>query len=140
MVLKLSMATPEDVERIAEVHLASFDSNPLLHAQFPTAASLASLHSILCQEMLAILKDTQNPTKSILVVRDLSKDNQIISFAKWDLPGPQSALRADITWHADVRQEYLDKYHDLAESAKCRVVGDANCYSKIFPLSRDRGS
>jgi hypothetical protein len=136
MVLKLSAATPDDVERIAEVHLASFDSNPLLHAQFPP--SLASLHSILCQETLTVVKDGQNPRKAVMVVRDSTEDNQIISFAKWDLPGPQSALHTNIIWHEDVKQEYLDKYHDLAESAKRRVIGDAKCYSKISLIIRSR--
>jgi hypothetical protein len=138
MVLKLSLASPEDVDRIATVHLASFDSNPLLHAQFPTAASLASLHSVLCQEMLLVIGNPEDSRESILVVRDSTAENQIISFAKWDLPTFQRAPQSEIIWHGDVKEEYLDVYHDLAESAKQRVIGNAPCYSKIFLLIRLR--
>ena len=82
--------------------------------------------------MLATIKDTKNPRKTTLVVKDSTADDQIISFAKWDLPGPQQALHAEVTWHEDVKQEFLEKYRDLAESAKNRVVGDTSCYSKNF--------
>lgn len=135
MVLHLSWATADDVEQIATIHLASFDSNPLLHAQFPTPASLASLHSILCQEMLPAIRNTKDVRKAVLVVRDSTANDRIISFAKWDLPGAQGGLHSGITWHEDVKQEYLDVYHELAETAKQRVVGAKPCYREsLVPL------
>src|SRR5579859_4343946 len=98
MVLRLSAATAADVDRIASLHLAAFDSNVLLHAQFPTRASLSSLESILSQEMLYSIKK-QDARKAVLVVRDTDADNQIISFAKWDLPGLSEGVHhPGVTW------------------------------------------
>ena len=130
MVLELSAAALEDVDRIATIHLESFDCNPLLHAQFPTPASLASLHSVLCLEMRAIIQEKKDPSKAVLVVRDSTVGTQIISFAKWDFPVNQPSSHSEVIWHEDVQEQYLDKYHDLAESAKQRVIGDTLCYSK----------
>jgi hypothetical protein len=130
MALKLSAATAADVDRIASVHLAAFDSNVLLHAQFPTRASLSSLESILSQEMLDNIKK-QDAGKAVLVVRDTDADNQIISFAKWDLPGLSKGVHhPGVTWPKDCRQEFLNEYHEKAEAAKTRVIGDRPCYRK----------
>ncbi|TVY48582.1 Allophanate hydrolase [Lachnellula occidentalis] len=133
MVLQLSDAAPEDVDRIASVHLSAFDSNFLLHAQFPTPASLAFLHSILCQELLHAIQNAQTAGKAVVIVRDTEAENQIIGFAKWDLPGVSNkGNQAGVTWHKDVRQELLDVYHEKAERAKVRVVGDKPCYRLTF--------
>lgn len=134
MVLQVSDAISADVEQIASLHLTSFDSNPLLHVQFPTPESLTSLHSILSHDMKRTIENAANSKKKILVVRDSSRDDQIISFAKWDLPGVQEELHSGAQWHQDVRQEYLDTYHELAEAAKTRVIGDTPCYREApFP-------
>lgn len=137
MVLQISDATPSDVEQIASLHLISFDSNPLLHVQFPTPESLTSLRSILSHDMKRTIQHTANSKKKILVVRDSNTKDQIISFAKWDLPispGLQQELHPGAQWHQDVRQEYLDTYHDLAEAAKQRVIGDTPCYREAPPF------
>jgi hypothetical protein len=131
MVLQIATAIAADVEDIAAIHLAAFDSNVLLHAQFPTASSLKGLRSILIQEMLTALQQPQDSGKSILVVRDTEANNRIISFAKWDLPGPAQTIHPGVTWPSDCRQEYLDQYHEKAEAAKSRVIGDKLCYRKI---------
>ena len=94
MALKVSFATPEDVETIAALHLAAFDSNPLLHVQFPTPPALAALKTILCNDMLRSVQDGQGSGKVILVARDPAAGNSIISFAKWDLPGLGKDVRA----------------------------------------------
>ena len=130
MVLQLSVATEADVDRITDLHLASFDSNALLHAQFPTKASLEALHSFLRQETLDTIRNIQAAEKTVLVVRDTETD-QIISFAKWDLPNLSTGhAHVGITWPDGCRQEYLDGYYEKAEAAKKRVIGDSPCYRK----------
>ncbi|KAH9212641.1 hypothetical protein DL95DRAFT_391363, partial [Leptodontidium sp. 2 PMI_412] len=124
MVLQLRPASPSDADRIATIHLAAFNSNPLLHAQFPTPASLAALQTILAQETLHAIQNRQN-AKAILVVRDTEleggEEEQVIGFAKWDLPRKEGeeklVLHEGVTWHEDCRTEWLDRYHDLAEEA-----------------------
>jgi hypothetical protein len=129
--LQLSDAAPRDVERIASIHLAAFDTNVLLHAQFPTPESLAVLHSILGQEMLYTIQNTQVSGKAVMVVRDTEAENQIISFAKWNLPNfSKGGHHVGAAWHVDTRQDLLDLYHEKADQAKIRVVGDKPCYRK----------
>jgi hypothetical protein len=131
MVLKLSAATEADVDCIASIHLAAFDSNPLLHAQFPTPGSLEGLHKTLGQDALSTIRNGESCGKAVLVVRDTEADGQIISFAKWDLPhSSKSIFHSDIVWPEDCRQEFRDEYHDKAEAAKNRVNGDRPCYRK----------
>jgi hypothetical protein len=136
MVLQLSDAAIGDVDRIASMHLAAFDSNVLLHAQFPTPESLAALYSLLSQEMLHTIQNAQAAGKAVMVVRDTEAENQIISFAKWDLPGASKVEHhVGVTWHEDVRKEFLGMYYEKAELAKARVVGDKVCYRKTRHLS-----
>ncbi|KAH7403429.1 amidase signature domain-containing protein [Cadophora sp. MPI-SDFR-AT-0126] len=146
MVLQLFQACLPDADRIATIHLEAFDSNPLLHAQFPTPASLKSLLPILSGETLRAIQNAQD-TKAILVVKDteLEGDEQIIAFAKWDLPTEtKTELHEGVTWPEDCQQEWLVRYHELAEAAKDRVVGDAKCYRLTFvgtlPKHRGRGA
>ncbi|KAF4635966.1 hypothetical protein G7Y89_g2126 [Cudoniella acicularis] len=144
MVLQISHATPADVDRIASVHLAAFDFNILLHAQFPTPASLASLKTFLVQEMLHSIENLEASRKVVLVVRDSEAIDQIISFAKWDLPGIQQNHPVEVSWHEDVNQGFLKQYYNLAEAAKDRVVGKEKCYRMTFlgtdPLFQGRGA
>ncbi|EKD12040.1 uncharacterized protein L3040_003181 [Drepanopeziza brunnea f. sp. 'multigermtubi'] len=146
MVLELCHATPSDVDRIAAIHLAAFNDNALLHAQFPTSESLSALQSILAEETLHAIQRTQT-TKAVLVVKDKElQENQIISFAKWDLPTDHAkqVLHEGITWPDDCQQESLDRYHELAEAAKERVVGKGKCYRMNFvgtdPRYQGRGA
>ncbi|KAL2067337.1 hypothetical protein VTL71DRAFT_1762 [Oculimacula yallundae] len=146
MVLKLHAADVSDVDRIATIHLLAFDSNPLLHAQFPTPASLEALHSILSQDTLHEIQNAPDE-KAILVVKDtdLDEQEQVIAFAKWDLPTEvKKVLHEGITWPDDCVQEWLDRYHELAEAAKERVIGKAKCYRLTFvgtlPKHQGRGA
>ena len=125
MVLELGPAIEADAEEIATVHLLSFDSNVLLHAQFPTAASLKGLHTFLSHDAV---RDLRDPQKALMVVRD-PLTNRIASFAKWDLPGP-STHHLSITWPQGCQQRFIDEYYEKAEAAKKRVVGDTPCYCK----------
>ncbi|KAL5313868.1 hypothetical protein ACEPPN_018291 [Leptodophora sp. 'Broadleaf-Isolate-01'] len=139
MVLQLRPASPSDADRIATIHLAAFNTNPLLHAQFPTPASLAALRTILAQETLHAIQNRQD-AKAILVVRDTEleggEEEQVIGFAKWDLPKKEGeeklVLHEGVTWHEDCRTEWLDRYHDLAEEAMERVLGGERCYRLTF--------
>jgi hypothetical protein len=151
MPLTLHPATSEDVEHIADLHLKSFDSNPLLHVQFPTPEALESLRGVLRREMLDVVTEKQ-PAKVILVVKE---GERIVSFAKWDLPvsdkrdenegrgekvkkakdgEKQGRDNDEVGWHEDVRREYLVRYHERADAAMVRVLGEEGkrCYSKIL--------
>lgn len=130
MVLHLSGATPDDVEQIADIHLAAFNSNRLLHAQFPTPASLAALRSFLIQQSLASLR---SGSKAILVVKDTEAGEKVISFAKWDLPiaaESQNVPFPDIMCVEGCNKEYLERYSALADATRARVIGSNPCYSK----------
>ncbi|TAQ90552.1 hypothetical protein B7494_g1106 [Chlorociboria aeruginascens] len=132
MVLQLSAATGADVDQIADIHLAAFDSNVLLHAQFPTEDSLKGLHDVLSADALSTIRDAKATGKAILVVRDTEID-KIISFARWDLPTLNlMAHNRDITWPEGCRLEYLEGYTTKAEAAKERVIGNTPCYRLTF--------
>ncbi|PQE31025.1 allophanate hydrolase protein [Rutstroemia sp. NJR-2017a WRK4] len=138
MVLQLSVATADDAEEIASIHLATFDGNILLHAQFPTEVSLASLHECLKQDVIETVK-TGNPDKIDLVVRDTEID-QIISFAKYDLPsisviGDDHAF-SELWPPKESRRDLLEKYATTAEAAKKRVLGVNPCYRMTFVGTR----
>lgn len=126
MVLQLCSATETDADEIASLHLLSFDSNILLHAQFPTPASLKGLHTILSQDAV---QDLQDPGKALMVVRD-TETKQIVSFAKWDLPGPATP-HAVVKWPEGCQQQFVDEYYEKADAARKRVIGDTPCYCKI---------
>jgi hypothetical protein len=125
MALELGPAAEADADEIASLHLLSFDSNVLLHAQFPTRASLDALHAFLSQDAI---RDLQDPGKALMIVRD-TETEKIVSFAKWDLPG-SAKHHADATWPDGCQQRFLDEYYEKAEAAKKRVVADTPCYCK----------
>lgn len=133
MVLQIHPAKATDVDRISTIHLLAFDTNPLLHAQFPIPASLTALHSILSRETLHAIQNSQD-AKAILVVKDteLEEQDQIIAFAKWNLPSEgKVGFHEGVTWPQDCKQEWLDAYHELAEKAKERVIGGGKCYREF---------
>ena len=80
MALTLCPASECDVDCIADIHMAAFGANAMLRAQFPTAAIRSELRTCIVQKAL---DDIRDPKKAVLVVKD---GNEIISFAKWDLP------------------------------------------------------
>ena len=124
--LTLSLATHEDVARIAAIHLAAFNVNPLLHAQFPTPQDLANLQEFLAEDTSEELSD---PTKAVLVVK--TGEEKIISFAKWTLPeAGGEVLHEDTAWPKGCVRELLDEYYMKAEAAKRSVIGRESCYRK----------
>lgn len=102
MPLQVHLATSADVEKIAAIHLAAFDSNPLLHVQFPSPSSLAALKAILCNDMRRSLQQGEISGKVVLVVKDSDADDVIISFAKWDLPALGKDVRSSISSYQGV--------------------------------------
>ena len=104
MALLVSPASIDEVDRIAEIHLAAFDSNPLLHVQFPTSSSLRTLKHTLAQEMRCSIEAGDASGKSVLVVKDHTANNLIISFAKWEFPTPLAHVRSsESTSNSDFR-------------------------------------
>jgi hypothetical protein len=89
MALHICKATVDDVDRIAEIHLAAFDTNPLLHVQFPTPSSLEALKVVLAHDMRHSIEAGEGCGKVVLVVKDKDADDLIISFAKWEFPAPK---------------------------------------------------
>lgn len=63
--LHLRAARREDVHRIAEIHMAAFGPNAMLHAQFPTPPTRKALQSCIANKALA---DIDNPKTTVLVV------------------------------------------------------------------------
>jgi hypothetical protein len=128
MPLTLSRATDKDIHSIAAIHLAAFNVNPLLHAQFPTPQDLANLEEFLAEDTLEELSD---PTKAVLVVK--TEEGKIISFAKWILPEACiEVLHEDTAWPKGCVRELLDEYYMKAEEVKRKVIGEERCY-RTFP-------
>ncbi|KAK3381526.1 hypothetical protein B0H63DRAFT_207635 [Podospora didyma] len=134
--------------RIAEIHLAAMDSNPLLHAQFPTSSSLAALQTFLESHTAIQLLVAASGTGGggVLVAQDPQQHDQgwppmVVGFAKWDSPSSSSHHREDVVkletgdlqqQVEGCRREFLDGYAALAEEAKKRVFGDEGCYHLSF--------
>jgi hypothetical protein len=137
----ISRPSEADWARIAEIHLAAMDENPLLHAQFPTPNSLtglrAFLESLTASQLHAAAEGT--PTSGILVARD-ADTGTIASFAKWVSPnhpedGKVEESLALYERAEGCRREFLDGYAALAEQTKKRCFGDGDCYRTCLPRS-----
>lgn len=128
MSFHVSPATPADASSIASVHLTAFDTNPLLHVQFPSAASLQALHGFIVQNTL---KDLDDPGKAVLVVRDGEK---VVGFASWELPDADGSWGVGLEWPAGCSKEWLLDYYEKAKEVRRRVAGEKKCYGKEFLL------
>lgn len=126
-----------DAPRIAEIHLAAMDSNPLLHAQFPTPESLESLDQFLAAYTVEQL---HNSTSGVLVARD-PETGVVVGFAKWGSPSHPENVKLEnggLRYLNGCRHEFLDGYAARAEEAKQRCFGDRPCYCmccRVFPNS-----
>lgn len=128
-----------DVGRIAAIHLAAMDTNPLLHVQFPSAATLERLKSFLEGDLLNELK---KPKPGMLVACDAVAD-EIVSFARWDYPssggdgeGGAKLEAGELRNLEGCRPEFLERYAALAEETEKRLVGDMPCYRASCVLRR----
>lgn len=63
--LRLHTATREDASRIAEIHMAAFGPNAMLHAQFPTPIIRQELQKCIEKKALADIDDSKT---TVLVV------------------------------------------------------------------------
>ncbi|KAK0708233.1 hypothetical protein B0H67DRAFT_495469 [Lasiosphaeris hirsuta] len=135
--------TAADAARIAEIHLAAMDSNPLLHVQFPTPESLEALRAFLATYTASQL---DNPVSGVLVARD-PETGGVASFAKWDSPSHPENVKlesGDLQYSEGCSREFLDGYVALAEEAKARSFGDKACYRLSFvctdPANQGQGA
>ncbi len=128
---RIAAATEDDAARIAAIHVAAMDANPLLHAQFPTPESLAALREFLRTYTIEQLPDHRS---GVLVARD-PDSAEIAAFARWDYPlssenAPAKVETTDIQRIEGCRLEYLESYAAAATEAKKRCFGERLCYSK----------
>lgn len=82
--LHIRVATPQDAPRIAEIHMAAFGPNAMLHAQFPTPAIRQGLQTCVEDKALADIND-QNTTVLVVTGSDgkewlLSKCHTFMAF------------------------------------------------------------
>ncbi|KAK0742416.1 hypothetical protein B0T21DRAFT_282711 [Apiosordaria backusii] len=127
----ISRPSEADAGRVAAIHIAAMDRNPLLHAQFPTPESLQGLHRFLEAETLDEIRD---PASGVLVSRD-GPAGAVTGFVKWTSPAhPQDVKleKGDIVHLEGCCRRFLDEYASLAEEAKERSVGDKPCYRLSF--------
>ncbi|KAK3905193.1 acyl-CoA N-acyltransferase [Staphylotrichum tortipilum] len=125
-----------DAPRIAAIHLAAMHTNPLLHAQFPTAASLAALEGFLTAYATAQLQD--NPSGrggggGALIARDRAT-GEVVAFARWDSPREKEGDSSGIVELEGCRREFLEGYAVRAEEAMGRLWGgrEGGCYRLSF--------
>ncbi|KAK0628952.1 hypothetical protein B0T17DRAFT_488944 [Bombardia bombarda] len=141
-----------DAPRIARIHLAAMDTNPLLHAQFPTPSSLLALEDFLTAETAdALSSSPSSPSSSsgVLVARD-PETGVVAGFAKWDattttVKKKTKLEEGELRYAEGCRREFLDGYAALAEEAKKRSFGHATpCYQLNFvctdPAYQGRGA
>jgi hypothetical protein len=125
-----------DAPRIAEIHLAAMDANPLLHAQFPAPDSREALRRFLGEYAA---EELRHPASGVLVARE-PETGAIAGFAKWDSPSHPESVKlesGDMRNLEGCRREFVDGYVALAEQAKKRCFDEAGCYCmshRVFSL------
>ena len=126
MALILCLASGSDANCIADTHMAAFGANAMFHAQFPTAVIRSVLGVSIAQKALADIRD---PKKAVLVVKD---GNDIVSFAKWDLPvfEGEAYVESPWVWPDGTNLAVLDEWMEKVEEAEERVLGGQQCYRK----------
>ncbi|XXH00570.1 hypothetical protein Hte_006918 [Hypoxylon texense] len=128
---QMRVATRQDAPRIAEIHMAAFGLNAMLHAQFPTPAIRRGLQTCIENKALA---DIDDPKTTVLVVTssDASEKNvaTIVAFAKWSHPIPpgEDYVEPPWIWPEGTDLETLQAWTAKAAEAESRSVGDAPCY------------
>jgi hypothetical protein len=140
----------EDASRIAEIHLAAMDSNPLLHVQFPNATALAALHEYLRLDTIQYLHCQDK--KRVLMAKN-RESGEIVGFAKWDIhryhdsdtndSGIEEAHQHhedEPDWPIECCRKYLDMYSRLAEGVRKKVMGRTPSYRKYSSASSSLSS
>lgn len=132
---RVKAAAELDADRIADVHMAAFDTNALLLAQYPTSNVRTQLRDCIASKTAAEIRD---PNIAVLVVRD--QEDQIISFAKWSLPvssaGQGTCAETPLRRPEGSNLPVLDEWAAKMEEAHRKVLGETPSYSASFlPIS-----
>ncbi|KAK8848857.1 GNAT family acetyltransferase [Apiospora arundinis] len=136
--LHMRVATRQDAPRIAEIHMAVFTQNALLHAMFPSPATRKAFR--ICLEDMA-LNDIEDPESTVLVVTTSSDDPEknvrpIVAFAMWSLPVPpgkdEDDDEPDWKWPEGTDTELVEAWHAKTAEAERHAVGDTPCYQLSF--------
>lgn len=148
MPLTLSLARHADAKRIAEIHMAAFASNVMLHAQFPTPTIRDGLQRSVELKALADIDDAKT---TVLVVRDSPQaqahrswqradedsqqqaHGQVVAFAKWAHPVVvgEEYTEPSWVWPDGTEWDILDKWTKRTEEAQQNVIGRMPCYRKF---------
>ncbi|KAK8022195.1 hypothetical protein PG993_012962 [Apiospora rasikravindrae] len=134
--LQMRTAVRKDASRIAEIHMAAFGRNAMLHAQFPTLAIRKGLQQ--CIEDKAVA-DINDPKTTVLVVTNSdgpeNTDDAVVAFAKWShpvLPG-EDYDEAPWIWPEGTDLETLGAWIAKASEVESRsAVGNIPCYHLSF--------
>ncbi|KAL4963683.1 GNAT family N-acetyltransferase [Aspergillus stella-maris] len=144
--LTLCEASKADATRIADIHMAAFGSNHMLLAQFPTPKIREGLRVAIREKATSEIDD---PCWTVLVVRDTTTPgNEIISFAKWQHPIPESQAHSYVEvpwkWPAGTRLDILDEWTKKVVAAGENLLGKTPCYCLTYigtdPKYERRGS
>lgn len=141
---EIARPQPPDAARIAAIHLAAMDANPLLHAQFPTPESLNQLQGFLeayTAEQTRSAAANAAPA-GVLVARDAAT-GMIVGFAKWDSPSHLEDGKLEesggLRGLEGCRTEFLEGYAALAAEAMGRCFGDRPCYRTSRSIQCSKG-
>ncbi|KAI0531918.1 putative GNAT family acetyltransferase [Xylaria digitata] len=145
--LHMRAATRQDAPRIAEIHMAAFGPNAMLHAQFPTPAIRQGLQTSIENKALA---DIDDPKTTVLVV--LSSDDPeknagaVVAFAKWSHPvrPDEDYVEPPWVWPEGTDLDTLGAWTAKAAEAEGRSIGDTPCYRLSYigtdPTYGNRGA
>ncbi|KAK7990810.1 hypothetical protein PG990_015090 [Apiospora arundinis] len=129
--LHMRVATRQDAPRIAEIHMAVFTQNALLHAMFPSPATRKAFR--ICLEDMA-LDDIEDPEST--ACGDDKFQWPIVAFAMWSLPVPpgkdEDDDEPDWKWPEGTDTELVEAWHAKTAEAERRAVGDTPSYQLSF--------
>ncbi|TLD34191.1 hypothetical protein PspLS_00597 [Pyricularia sp. CBS 133598] len=119
-----------DCRRMAEIHVKAMHSNPLLHAQFPTNASIHH-HETFLERHYGLVRSSA--TSRALIAKHVTS-GRVASFAYWEtdiIDGDQEHGKIEdskLKYSKSCRKEYLEQYTALAETAEKNVMRGEACY------------
>ncbi|KAK5730541.1 hypothetical protein LTR15_000478 [Elasticomyces elasticus] len=145
MSLQRCLAATADAPRIADIHMAAFESNGMLLAQFPTAAVRSGLRESIARKAAA---DILDPNVTVLVVKDCHAkcSTNIVSFAKWSHPVSEAAAYEEVpwAWPDGASDAMLSVWGSKLDEVYERLMGQRPCYRLTFigtmPSQQRRGA
>jgi hypothetical protein len=143
MTISMRQAIPDDAARIAEIHMAAFSSNAMLHAMFPTDDARLNLQKSM---ELKTVTEIKGSSSTVLVVQENHQElarsqgshgtrptkGEIISFAKWSLPTyiDDKQDPDPWVWPEGTNLEVVNAWGKKMEEVQARHVGSMPCYRK----------